>query len=354
MKVFRMFLVVLAAASYMLAVGCGSMAPSNDSASDISIYFVSMNASQETAIVSCNSNGGGKAIVQNYQSAGTHESVALSPDRSVLITQFKYNHKHYLHMLKPSGTTVHDSWPSTLYEYPAYNASFSPNSDLTYITGEAAGCFLNFATSDTNYAALCAASAESLPNLSKNSSYDAFNRFGDIYVKAVYTSASVVNLTPGITTDESCPVFSPVTEGKLAFICEDLNGFYIAKIEDVSNPTVETLNADMSHFIGGIYKQLVWSNDGNYLYLIGDSLSGYDTIYRFDANTGHMSPIADSPTFSTYVDLKKLPGSSRLFFVNLYTTDSCEVYSVDPTSKATLEVNSDGKASFFNINDIAD
>ena len=340
-------------------VGCGSQAPASDSSSDIKIYFPVERASDSyTGIASLNSNGGGKTIIQEFQGGATntgfYESVQLAPNGKILIAQYERNdtlHKHYMHMLHTSGTDMHSFWPETLGTIPCRNPSFGKNSDLTFITGETTSVYIGYASAETEtdsypiYTALCLGSPESRPCLSMTSSYDAFNKDGDIWVKKLNSTEAVFQATATSGTTESCPAFSPVNEKQIAYICQDSTGYYIAKKDDYSSGSGVMLTAG---YMNNICPPIVWSDDGAYIYFIAYGVAPQTTIYRISVTPTTQDPIVDSPTTVPYVDLKKLPGSTRLFFVKRRTTGTCEVWSVNPTTFATLEVNSDTDNNYFN------
>jgi hypothetical protein len=356
--------VVLGLMACSLLLGCGSQAPSSDGGtSSPRIYFVSWGASHETGILSTYSNGGGKQAVVALSSPATmytsvtHESVILSPDRSVLLDQYKCptaSGKDCFGLMDPSGDPVlYDFWPMTsAVEFQAYNPSFALNSDITCITGEGGSYYLNYASNESSYAksnciALCPASAESHPSLSKSSSYDAFEMLDNIWVKGVGTTDAAVDITNSVTTIESHPAFSPITEKKIAFICREGSNRYVAKMDDCFSGSIYKLSTDFT----SILPPLIWSDDGAYIYYIASSGSGFD-LYKYNVNTDNQSLVLNHPGAGSYLDLKKLPGSSRLFYVLLASGATGEIWSVDPASGATLEVYSDGNLNFFDYSNL--
>jgi len=344
MRNIRIFVpVVLGLMVCSLLLGCGSATSSGGGGtSDVSIYFASMNPASITALLSTYSNGGGKQIIRNFTSMYTLEAVTLAPNRSVIIAQFSQSNKHYLGLMTTSGGSVgYDIWPDPVGSIPALNASFGINSDLTCITGDANSYFLTYASNEASVLALCPVSWESHPCLSKSSSYDAFNRFNEIWVKEVATSNPATNITNS-TTFESHPAFSPIDEKKIAFICQDGSNYYVAKKDDYSSGSIVKISNDHSF----VDSPLIWSEDGAFLYYIANT-GASTALYKTEVSSGTETQVLASSGAGIYTDLKKLPGSSRLFYVLFPSTGTGEIWSVDPTTGATLEIYNDENHNFF-------
>jgi len=348
MKKIQLFVPVLACLALCLFIfGCGSAAPSSDGggAAGARIYFITQNAAIQTALLSTYADGGGKETIRDFTSGPlmyTLEVVTLAPDSSVIIAQFRQNGKHYLGLMTPSGGSVsYDIWPDPGGSIPAFNASFAPNSDVTCITGDANPYFLSYATNEASIRALCAASAESYPCLSKSSSYDAFEMLSRIWVKEVGNSNPAVKIN-NTTSNDSHPSFAPTDEAKIAFISRAGSNYYVAKRDDYSTGSIDKISTDFSY----IYPPLIWSEDGAFIYFI--AVSGSDSNwYKTEVDNGNQSLVLNHTGAGDYADPKKLPGSSRLFYVLIPTSGTGEIWSMDPATSATLEVYKDGNHNFF-------
>ena len=345
MKNIRIFIPLFACLALCFFIfGCGS-APSSDGggAAGARIYFASQTTGEITALLSTYADGGGKEIIRNFTSSYTFEVITLAPNSSVIIAQFRQSGKHHLGLMTPSGGSVgYDIWPDPAGSIPAFNASFALNSDVTCITGESGGYFLSYASNEASIRALCAASAESHPCLSKSSSYDAFEMLSRIWVKEVGNSSPAVTIT-NTTSNDSHPSFSPTDEVKIAFISRAGSNYYIAKRDDYSSGSIDKISTDFSY----IYPPLIWSEDGAYIYFI--AISGSDTDwYKTEVSTGNQTLVLNHTGAGDYADPKKLPGSSRLFYVLLPSPGTTgEIWSLDPATGATLEVYKDVNHNFF-------
>jgi|GEM_PF-6053235 len=343
-------LFVLFAFAYLMIMvyGCGTVGGGTPAYVPRIFFLHGASGWNDEAGVSTDLAGGDwKEIVPN-RGAGTYfYHISLSPDGSKVFLLSYGAGLRTLEVMDPDGTGIEVIETSTNLKCPVWSMD---SQKIAFLSNKDGGDKLYVKAVGGGTADPISSASILNPSFSKDTTYIAYVKAGDIWYRNADGSGSEMPVTSTTLESEGIPLFSPEEDDVLVFYREEGSDRYLYKVNITS--TLDVVRLNEGEPFDDIYKadseSAIWSaREPDHIYLIATRLGdSYERVYRV-AVSGGVTPEALTEDSASAFDLKGFKGVNGICYTRGGPPD---IYRTSYDGGSQTRITSNESADYFDEN----